>query len=154
MRRLCVGGYFFSWMGASALLAYVPLAIGWERAGLSRRLGIDDGLVALVLPIGAALGAWAAARTRPGRKLRLVFLVAGPLIIVASAWFTRSFLAASARTTGSGPFAGLGELILAGMTFVLGVFGALVLGIWLFGTLAKFPDVEPPSIRPGPVADR
>ena len=154
MRRLYVGGYFFSWMAASALLAYVPLAIGWERAGLSRRLGIDDGAVALILPVGAALGTWAAARTRPARKLRRFFLVAGSLLIVAGAWVTRSSLAASARAIGSGPFAGFGELILAGMAFVLGVFGALVFGIWLFGTLAKFPDVEPPSIRPGPGADR
>lgn len=148
MRRLYVGAYFVSWMAASALMVYVPLAVAWERAGLSGRLGIDDGVVALILPVGAALGFWAAARTRPARRLRQYFLAAGSVILVASAWRTWSFLAASARAAGSGPFAGLGELIFAGMTIVLGVFGAFVFGIGLFGTLARFPEAEPPSNGP------
>ena len=140
MKRICIVGYFLSWMAATALLAYVPLALVWEGARRTLRHGIDDGVAALALPVGAALGAWAAARIRPGRKGRLTFLTIGVALILTGAWLTWASLDASDRAKGSGPFAGLGELAFAGMTIVLGIFGACVFGIGMFGTLARFPE--------------
>jgi len=154
MTRLFIGGYYLSWMAASALLVHVPLAVAWGAAGLSHRLGIDDGVTALGLPLGAALGAWAAARTRSARKLRLVFLMLGPLLLLAGAWLACSSLAASERAKGLGPFSGLGELVVAAMAIVLGVFGVFVFGIWMFGSLAKFPEVEQRPRRSASDIDR
>jgi hypothetical protein len=48
------------------------------------------------------------------------------------------FVQSSEQSAGSGPFAGFGELVSAGMSIVIAVFGACMSGIWLFATLAKF----------------
>jgi hypothetical protein len=50
------------------------------------------------------------------------------------------FLRASERATGSGPFAGLGELVGVGMSLAVVAVGACMFGIWAFARLAQFDD--------------
>lgn len=48
------------------------------------------------------------------------------------------FLQRSELATGSGPFAGTGELVVAAMSIVIAAFGACLFGIWAFAKLAGF----------------
>jgi hypothetical protein len=138
MRWLFSIGYFGSWLIAAALLLFVPIAMLWGIADVSRLTEIDDDLTLLALPMGAVLGAWGAVRTRHATVLHRVFSICGLLIAALGTFMAIGFLRMSEQATGSGPFAGMGEVVAAGMSIVIAAFGACMFGIWAFAKLAKF----------------
>jgi hypothetical protein len=138
MRWLFSIGYFGSWLIAAALLLFVPLAMLWEIAGVSRVTGIDDDVTLLALPMGAVLGVWGAVRARHATVLHRVFSICGVLIAASGTLMAIGFLQSSERAIGSGPFAGMGELLAAGISIVIAAFGACMFAIWAFARLAKF----------------
>jgi hypothetical protein len=137
MRRLYVIGYFGSWLVTAALLFFVLVAWLWEVGDVSRLTGIDDDVTLLALPMGAVLGAWQAVRTRQASALHRFLAICGASIATLATWMAMRFLRSSELAAGSGPLAGLGELMAAGMSIVLAVLGACMVGIWAFATLAK-----------------
>ena len=144
MRGICVVGYFGSWLVTAALLCFVLVAWLWGVADVSRLTGIDDDMTLLALPMGAGLGAWQAVRTRQAAALHRVLAVCGASIAALASWMAVRLLRSSDLAAGSGPFAGLGELIAAGMSVALAVLGACMVGIWAFATLAKSSARLPP----------
>lgn len=138
MRWLFSMGYFGSWLIAAALLFFVLIAMPWEIADVSRVTGIDDDVTLLALPMGAVLGVWGAVRARHASVLHRVFSICGVLIAASGTLMAIGFLQSSERAIGSGPFAGMGELVAAGMSIVIAAFGACMFGIWAFAKLAKF----------------
>ena len=153
MRWLFSVGYFGSWLVAAALLSYVLTALLWGIANASQLTGIDDDVVLLALPIGAVLGAWGAVRARYASVLHRAFLICGILIAAVGTVMAIRFVQGSEQAAGSGPFAGVGELVSAGMSIVIVGFGAGMLSIWVFATLAKFRkpvahDAGPAQPRP------
>ena len=141
-------GYFGSWLIAAALLSYVLTALLWGIADMSKLTGLDDDVVLLALPIGAVLGGWGAVRARYASVLHRAFLICGIPIAAVGAVMAIRFVQSSERAAGSGPFAGLGELVSAGMSMVIVVFGACLVSIWAFATLAKFR--KPVQLDAGP----
>lgn len=138
MRWVFSIGYFGSWLIAAALLFFVSIVMLWEIANVSHVTGIDDDLTLLALPAGAVLGAWGAVRTRYASVLHRVFSICGLLIAALGTFMAIGFLQTSEQATGSGPLAGMGELVAAGMSIVIAAFGACMFGIWAFAKLAKF----------------
>jgi uncharacterized membrane protein len=138
MRLALSAGYFGSWIITAALLSFAPIALLWEMANVSDLSGIDDDVTLLALPIGGALGAWAAVRTRCAVAIHRVLSILGVCLIVSgialAAWFTQR----SQQT--SGPFAGFGELVVAGTSIGIAVLGACMFGIWAFARLAGLHD--------------
>lgn len=138
MRWLFSLGYFGSWLIAAALLFFVLISLFWGIASVSDRIGIDDDVTLLALPIGAVLGVWGAFRARHASVLHRVFSLCGTLIAALGTLMAIRFLRSSEQATGSGPFAGMGELAAAGMSIVIAAFGACMFGIWAFARLARF----------------
>ena len=137
MRWLFSVGYFGSWLIAAALLSYALTALLWGIADVSNLTGVDDDVALLALPIGAVLGAWGAVRARCASVLHRAFLICGILIAAVGTVMAIGFVQGSEQAAGSGPFAGIGELVSAGMSMVIVVFGACMCSIWAFATLAK-----------------
>jgi hypothetical protein len=138
MRSLFSVGYFGSWLIAAALLSYVLTALLWGIANVSQLTGVDDDVALLALPIGAVLGVWGAVRGRYASVLHRAFFICGILIAAVGTVMAIRFFQSSGQAAGSGPFAGFGELVAAGMSIVIVVFGASMSSIWAFATLAKF----------------
>jgi hypothetical protein len=138
MRWLFSFGYFGAWLIAAALLCFVLISMLWGIADVSDLTGVDDDVTLLALPIGAALGAWGAFRARHASALHRVFSMCGVLIAALGTVIAIRFLRSSEQATGSGPFAGVGELAAAGMSIVIAAFGACLFGIWAFAKLARF----------------
>ena len=138
MRRLFSVGYFGSWLIAAALLSYALTALLWGIADVSTLTGVDDDVALLALPTGAVLGAWGAVRARCASVLHRAFFICGILIAAVGTVMAIRFAQSSGQAAGSGPFAGFGELVSAGMSIVIAVFGACLSSIWAFATLAKF----------------
>lgn len=144
MRRVFAIGYFGSWLITGALLVFVPTALLWEMASVSHLTGVDDDITLLALPMGAALGVWAAARTRLAQAVHRAFSIVGGLCTLMGTVMASWLLQRSERATGSGPFAGLGELVGVGMSLGVVAIGACMFGIWAFAKLAHFDDVRGP----------
>jgi hypothetical protein len=142
MRRLFSAGYFGSWLIMAALVLFVPIGLLWEMANVSHLTGVDDDVTLLALPMGAALGAWAAVRTRRAAEVHRVFSVFGILCMLMGTLMANWFLQRSERATGLGPFAGFGELIGVGMSIGIVAIGACIFGIWAFAKLARFGDAD------------
>ncbi|OFW42515.1 MAG: hypothetical protein A3J29_07070 [Acidobacteria bacterium RIFCSPLOWO2_12_FULL_67_14b] len=70
--------------------------------------------------------------------LHRVFAILGVLIAASGILMALWFLQGSEQARGSGPFAGLGELVVAAMSIVIAAFGACLFGIWAFARLAGF----------------
>lgn len=142
MRWLFSLAYFGCWLIAGALLFFVPALLLWEIAKVSHLTGIDDDVTLLALPMGALLGAWGAVRSRHAYVLQRVISIFGILISASGTFMAIGFVQSSERAAGSGPFAGIGELLEAGMSIVIAVYGACMFGIWAFARLARFGEVE------------
>jgi hypothetical protein len=138
MRWLFSIGYFGSWLIAAALLLFLLVAMLWTIADASRVTGIDDDVTLLALPIGAFLGVWGAVRARHASGLHRVFSICGVLIAASGTLMAIWFVQSSERAIGTGPFAGIGEIVAAGISIAIAAFGACLFGIWAFAKLAKF----------------
>ena len=136
MRRLFLAGYFGSWLVTAALVLSVPIGLLWETANLSHLTGVDDDVTLLALPIGAALGVWAAVRTRRAAVVHRVIAMFGILCMLMGTLMATWFVQSSERAAGSGPFAGLGELVGVAMGIGIVALGACMCGIWAFAKLA------------------
>lgn len=110
----------------------------WGIVDVSRLTGIDDDVTLLALPVGAILGAWGAVHARYASVLHRVFAICGILISAIGVWMAIWFVQRSEQVTGSGPFAGMGELVVAGMSLVIATFGACLVGVWAFAKAAGF----------------
>jgi hypothetical protein len=152
MRGLCSAGYFGSWLITAALLLFIPIVLVWEMANVSYLTGVDDDVTLLALPMGAALGVWAAVRTRRAAVIHRVFCVVGILCTLMGTLMANGFLQRSERATGSGPFAGLGELVGVGMSIGIAALGACMFGIWAFAKLERVEAVDP-HIEPTDASD-
>lgn len=141
MQRVFSVGYFGSWLITSALLVFVPIALLWEMANVSSLTGVDDDITLLALPIGAVLGVWAAVRTRLAHAIHRAFFIAGVFCMLMGILMASWLLQRSERATGSGPFAGLGELVGVGLSLGVVAIGVCMFGIWAFAKLAQFGDV-------------
>lgn len=137
MRWLFSIGYFCSWLFAAALLLFISTLMLWEMANVSQRTGIDDDLTLLALPIGAVLGVWGAARTRHASVLHRVFSICGLSITAIGAFMAIRFVQMSQQAIGSGPFAGIGEFVAAGISIGFAALGVCMFGIWAFARLAR-----------------
>ena len=153
MRWLFSIGYFGSWIIAAALLSYVLTVLLWGIANASKLTGIDDDVALLALPIGAVLGVWGAIRARYASVLHRVFSICGVLIAALGTLMAIRLVQSSEQAAGSGPFAGFGELVLAGMSIVIAVFGTCLFGIWVFAKLAKYREPVQQDAGPADASD-
>jgi hypothetical protein len=144
MRLLFLAGYFGSWLIIAALLLFAPTALLWESSNASSLTGIDDDITLLALPIGGVFGVWAAVRSRPATVIHRIFCLLGVFFTALGLFMVSWFMQHSGQAVGSGPFAGLGELVAAAMSIALTALGACMFGIWAFAKLARVADVEVP----------
>jgi len=140
MQRVFTVGYFGSWAITAALLMFVSIALLWEMGHISSLTGVDDDITLLAMPMGATLGVWAAFRTRLAHAIHRAFSIAGVVCTLMGTLMAGRFLQSSERASGSGPFAGLGELVGVGMSLGVVAIGACMFGIWAFARLAHFDD--------------
>jgi hypothetical protein len=153
MRLLFSVGYFGSWFIAAALLSFVSIALLWETANVSYLIGFDDDITMLALPMGGVLGVWAAVRSRHAPVVHRVSCILSmfltPVGVVMAYWFMQR----SHQAKGSGPFAGLGELIGVALSIGIAAVGACMFGIWAFAKLARVADVDEHRIEPTKASD-
>jgi len=153
MRLAFSAGYFGSWIITAALLVFAPIALLWGMANVSQLTGIDDDVTLLALPMGGALGAWAAVRTRRAVAIHRVFSILGACLTMSGIALAAWLMQRSQQATGSGPFAGFGELVVAGTLIVIAALGACMFGIWAFAKLAGLHDLSEPRIEPISTSD-
>jgi len=148
MRLALSAGYFGSWIITAALLLFAPIALLWGMANVSQLTGIDDDVTLLTLPMGGALGAWAAVRTRRAVAIHRVFCILGVCLAVSGIALTGWLIQRSQQASGLGPFAGFGELVVAGTSIGIAALGACMFGIWAFAKLAGLHEVGELRIEP------
>jgi hypothetical protein len=148
MRLAFSAAYFGSWIITTALLLFAPIALLWGMANVSQLTGVDDDVTLLALPMGAALGAWAAVRTRRAAAIHGVFSILGVCFTVSGIALAYWSMQRSQQASGSGPFAGFGELVVAGTSIGIAALGVCMFGIWAFARLAGLHDSGESRIEP------
>jgi hypothetical protein len=141
MRLVFATGYFGSWTITAALLLFAPIALLWGMVNVSQLTGIDDDVTLLALPIGGALGAWAAVRTRRAAAIHRALSILGVCLTVTGMALAVWSMQRSQRASGTGPFAGFGELVVAGASIGIAALGVCMFGIWAFARLAGLHDL-------------
>lgn len=131
MRLALSAGYFGSWIISAGLLLFAPIALLWGMANVSQLTGIDDDVTLLALPMGGALGAWAAVCTRRAVAIHRVFSILGVCLTVSGIALAAWFMRRSQQASGSGPFAGFGELVVAGTS--IGIARTWRVYVWYLG---------------------
>ena len=137
----------------AALAAAIGLAgfVLWEAADLTRHTAIDDDVVLLFIPLGAALGATVAGWTRRMRLVHLSVTVVGLVLGLCGAIAAVVFYRQSEALTGTGAFAGLGEFIIALFLALLATIGVALVLAGLFGRLYRRRDAAAPSNASSPL---
>jgi hypothetical protein len=153
VRHLFSVGYFGSWLITAALLFFIPIALFWEAASVSYHTGIDDDITLLALPLGAVFGVWAAVRTRFASVIHRAFCLMGISISLLGTSMLNWFMHRSAQVRGSGPFAGSGELVSAGISIGIIACGACMVCIWAFARLERFAGSDAHNIDPTNAGD-
>ena len=139
MRASAAVGYYVCWALASALVALLLGTVLWVflEARFEATGRIDDDWVLLVMPpVGVALGILAARRTRESRALHRVCRPLGLIAVLAGIAAAVIYFEKAEAVTGTGMFAGLGEVIVALFFVFLALIGALMVGIGALGAAA------------------
>lgn len=125
--------YFVSWMLAAGAACGLAFALGWACFGGG---ALDDDIALLGIPLGAALGCWAATATRLRRFVHRVLVIAG--VVGAGTGIAGGLImfAAAEAQHGKGCMAGLGEAIVGVFAFCVGAIGLLSLAAGVTGRLA------------------
>lgn len=138
-RTLATIGYFVCWIATGAVVTFFAAALlfGVVTEHVVSLRAVDDDWTLFMLPVGALAGALVAARTRRVRWLHLCCLPFGGLVLIASLVEAGAQLTRANAARGTGPFAGLAEVLAAGLFVVIAGTGLLIVGIGVCGTTLR-----------------
>ena len=125
-------GYFVSWILAASGACTLGSAMGGAACGS----GVDDDVVVLGIPLGAAVGFFAARATRRRRVVHRLLLVGGLVLAVIGVVGGVILFAAAETQSGRGCMAGLGEAILGVLALCVAALGVLSFAAGTTGCLA------------------
>lgn len=100
--------------------------------------GVDDDVAPLIgAPLGVALGAWLAHKTRASRRTHRRLLVCGALLAVVASLAAVAAWSKAHEVKGTGPFAGIGEVLLG---LLAAAIAAIAVLLFVAGVCGRFAD--------------